>query len=125
MSALEEALRHAFESASREQVIQRVLTVLPDSAEPQDPDASDETGPKPGLHGKVQKVSVSMPAELTDAVRARTGTGGFSRYVTDAVQERFRHDQLGDLLDELEAEHGEVPAQIREQTRQLWPDDSL
>jgi hypothetical protein len=42
--------------------------------------------------------------------------------VADAVQERFHHDQLGDLLDELEAEHGRVPDEIRQQTRRLWPD---
>jgi hypothetical protein len=65
-----------------------------------------------------------MPAELTEAVRSRTGVGGFSRYVADAVQARLSHDQLGDLLDELEAEHGKIPPEIRKQTRQLWPDES-
>jgi hypothetical protein len=125
MSVLEEALRRALESASREQVIQRVLTVLPDdSPAPDDSSAAAEADLKPGLHGRAQKVSVSLPTELTEAVRARTGIGGFSRYITDALQERFKHDQLGDLLAELEAEHGGVPPEVREQTRQLWPNDS-
>jgi hypothetical protein len=75
------------------------------------------------LHGgKVRKVSVSMPEELTEAVRARTGAGGFSRYVADAVQRRVRQDLLGDLLDELEAEHGPVDQKLVEQARREWPD---
>ena len=85
--------------------------------------AQPEDTPEAGLHGKVQKVSVSMPAELTDAVRARTGTGGFSRYVTEAVQERVRLDLLDELSAELEAEYGPIPAEIRAKTRQLWPDE--
>lgn len=117
-SALEEALRHALESYSTEQVLERIVSVLP--ANRPEPDST----PKPGLHGKVEKVSVSLPRELTEAIRARTGAGGFSRYVAEAVQERFHHDQLGDLLDELEAEHGRVPDEIRQQTRRLWPDQS-
>jgi len=75
------------------------------------------------LHGgKVRKVSVSMPEELAAAVRSRTGAGGFSRYVSEAVEREVRHDLLGDLIDELEAEYGPVPPEIREQTRREWPD---
>jgi hypothetical protein len=72
----------------------------------------------------VQKVSVSMPAELTEAVRNRTGTGGFSRYVAEAVQARIRHDLLGDLLDELDEMYGPVPDEVREKTRLLWPHET-
>jgi Arc/MetJ-type ribon-helix-helix transcriptional regulator len=118
LSALEEAMRRALNSYSREQVLERVVRVLPTGA------ADPDDAAKPGLHGKVEKVSVSLPRELTEAIRARTGTGGFSRYVAEAVQERFHHDQLGDLLDELEAEHGQVPEEIRRQTRRLWPDQA-
>lgn len=75
------------------------------------------------LHGgRVRKVSVSMPDELAEAVRARTGAGGFSRYVTEAVEREIRHDLLGELIGELEAEHGPVPAEVRAQTRREWPD---
>ena len=118
LSVLDEAMRRALESYSREQVLERVVRVLPAGG------ADPGEAPKPGLHGKVEKVSVSLPRELTEAIRARTGAGGFSRYVAEAVQERFHHDQLGDLLDELEAEHGRVPEEIRQQTRRLWPDQS-
>ncbi|MGH3300454.1 MAG: hypothetical protein ACRDOK_02025 [Streptosporangiaceae bacterium] len=116
LSALAEAMKRALESYSREQVLERVLRVLPAGG------ADPDSGPKPGLHGKVEKVSVSLPSELTEAIRARTGAGGFSRYVTDAVQDRIRHDLLGDLLDELEAEYGPIDeAGVREAMKE-WPD---
>lgn len=75
------------------------------------------------LHGgKVKKVSVSMPEELTEAVRARTGAGGFSRYVTEAVQEQIRQNMLDDLAADLEARYGPVDEEgVREAMRE-WPD---
>jgi Arc/MetJ-type ribon-helix-helix transcriptional regulator len=115
LSELEEALRRALLAASREQVLHMVGRVVP---------YQTEATAKPGLHGKVEKVSVSMPSELTEAIRSRTGAGGFSRYVAEAVQQRLRHDLLGDLLAELEAEHGPIPTETREETRRMWPDES-
>lgn len=117
LSALEDALRRALESCSREQVLDRVVTVLPSARS-----GGRGVAPKPGLHGAVQKVSVSLPSELTEAIRARTGPGGFSRYVTDAVQERIRLDLLRDLLDELEAEYGPVDAEGVREAMAEWPD---
>ncbi len=113
LSALEEALRQALAAAPRDQVVKCVTTALPAEV------FLDRGG---RLHeSKVRKVSVSMPEELADAVRARTGTGGFSRYVTEVVEREIRHELLGELLDELEAEYGPVPPEIREQTRRMWP----
>jgi hypothetical protein len=112
LSAFEEALRLAVERTSREQVLQQVAISLP---------IEIASGSASGFHGKVEKVSVSMPADLIAAVRHRAGAGGFSRYVTEAVQSRSKHDLLGDLLNELEAEHGHVPTDIRDETRRLWP----
>jgi hypothetical protein len=62
-----------------------------------------------------------MPEALAEVVQARTGAGGFSRYVTEAVSEQVRLDLLADLSAELEAEFGPVPEEIREQTRRTWP----
>jgi Arc/MetJ-type ribon-helix-helix transcriptional regulator len=117
LSALEDALRRALASCSREQVLDRVVTVLPSARA-----AGRDAAPRPGLHGAVQKVSVSLPGELTEAIRARTGTGGFSRYVADAVQERIRLDLLRDLLDELQAEYGPVDAEGVREAMAEWPD---
>lgn len=120
ISALEEAMRQALAAATRDRVVSVIASSLfaETDAEPDSPSA--DTGPG----GKFQKVSVSMPTELVDLVRARAGPGEFSRYVTEAVQARIQHDLLGDLLDELEREHGPVPEEVREQTRRMWPDQS-
>ncbi len=37
------------------------------------------------------------------------------------VQQQVRHDLLGVLLDELEAEHGPLPEEVQEETRRMWP----
>jgi Arc/MetJ-type ribon-helix-helix transcriptional regulator len=115
LSALEETLRRALASVPRDQVVKTVVAALPVEV------LIDESA---RLHGsKVRKVSVSMPEELAEAVRARAGAGGFSRYVSEAVERGIRHDRLGELLDELEAEYGPVPPEVREQTRRMWPNE--
>jgi Arc/MetJ-type ribon-helix-helix transcriptional regulator len=116
LSALEEAMRRALDSYSREQVLERVLRVLPSGA------ADPDDAPKPGLHGKVEKVSVSLPSELIKAIRTRTGAGGFSRYVAEAVQERLRLDLLDDLSAELEAEYGPIDEEGVREAMKEWPD---
>lgn len=116
LSALEEAMRRALDSYSREQVLERVVRALPTGG------ANPKGATEPGLHGKVEKVSVSLPSELTEAIRARTGPGGFSRYVSDAVQSRIRHDLLGDLLEELEAEYGPIDEEGVREAMKEWPD---
>lgn len=114
LSALEKALRRALASVPRDQVVRTIVTKLPVEV------LIDESA---RLHeSKVRKVSVSMPEELAEAVRTRTGTGGFSRYVTDAVQEQIRQDLLDDLAAEFEAEYGPIDEDLVEQARREWPD---
>jgi hypothetical protein len=114
LSALEQALRQALEAAPRDQVVKCVVSVLPTAV------FIDESA---RLHGgKVRKVSVSMPEELAEAVRSRTGAGGFSRYVSEAVEREIRHDLLGDLIEELEAEYGPVPQELLDEASREWPD---
>jgi hypothetical protein len=113
LSTLEETLRQALAALPQDQVVQCVASALPVQL------FIEQSAP---LHeSKVRKVSVSMPEKLAEAVRARTGAGGFSRYVSEAVEREIKHDLLGELLDELEAEYGPVPPEIREQTRRMWP----
>ena len=114
LSELEAALLRALASVPRDQVVRCVATTLPADF------FLDESAPLHG--GRVRKVSVSMPEELAEAVRSRVGAGGFSRYVSEVVEREIRHERLGRLLDELEAEHGPIPPEIREQTRRMWPD---
>lgn len=114
LSALEQALRQALDAVPRDQVVKCIVSVLPATV------FIEDSGRPHG--GKARKVSVSMPEELAEAVRARTGSGSFSRYVADAVEERVRLESLDELLAELDAEYGPVPDEIREQTRRMWPD---
>jgi Arc/MetJ-type ribon-helix-helix transcriptional regulator len=114
LSALELALRRALDAVPRDQVVKTIVSVLPPSAFIRDSGRWHTS--------KVRKVSVSMPEELADAVRARTGAGGFSRYVSEAVQREIRHDLLGELIEELEAKHGPVPEELLEEARREWPD---
>jgi hypothetical protein len=113
LSALEEALRQALALAPRDQVVKTVVAALPVEVLLED---------RGRLHSKVRKVSVSMPEELTEVVRARTGAGGFSRYVTDAVQEQVRHDLLDDLAADLETEFGPLDEEMVERAMREWPD---
>jgi Arc/MetJ-type ribon-helix-helix transcriptional regulator len=114
ISALEQALRRALDSVPRDQVVKCIVSVLP---------ATVFVDESTRLHGgKVRKVSVSMPEELAEAVRARTGSGGFSRYVTDAVQEQFRLNLLDELSAQLQAEFGQFDEEGVRQAMRLWTD---
>jgi len=116
VSALEKALREALAIVPLEQVLHHVTVMFPKAR------VEIDTGPGSRFHGRAQKVSVSMPEELTAAVRERTGPGGFSRYVTEAVEERLRLDLMDEYAAELEAANGPVsPEELREAMRE-WPD---
>jgi hypothetical protein len=116
LSALEKALQEALATVPRELVLQQVTVMFPKTP------VEIDTGPGSGFHGRVQKVSVSMPEELTAAVRARTGPGGFSHYVTEAVAERLRLERLDDLSAYLEAKYGPVPEELIQEAMREWPD---
>ncbi|MFE9925190.1 hypothetical protein ACFYQA_27535 [Streptomyces sp. NPDC005774] len=55
-----------------------------------------------------KKYTVTLPEELAEAVRAEVGHGGFSRYVTQAIERRREQERLGELVDWLETEYGPV-----------------
>lgn len=57
---------------------------------------------------RTKKQSVSMPSELAEAVRARTGPTGFSAYVTTAVARQLQRDQLREILQAGESQTGPV-----------------
>lgn len=113
LGALEKALREALAIVPVDQVLQRITAMFPKT--PGEIDVSR-------FHGRAQKVSVSMPEELTAAVRARTGPGGFSHYVTEAVQERLRLEGLEELSAYLEAQFGPVPDELIQEAMREWPD---
>jgi hypothetical protein len=116
LSALEKALREAIATVPLEDVLMQVTVMFPKTP------VEIDTGPTSRFHSRVQKVSVSMPEELTAAIRERTGPGGFSRFVTEAAERQLKNELLRELLDELEAESGPIPAELREQAKREWPD---
>ena len=121
LSALEKAFEEALSQVPLPYVLSRIIAMFPKTMSPQTTIEIDSDR-LARFHGRVQKVSVSMPEDLATAIRERTGPGGFSRYVTEAVERRFSHDRLGDLLDELDAEFGPVSPEILEWAQRQWPD---
>jgi hypothetical protein len=122
LGALEKAFEEALSQVPHSYVLSQVMAMFPKVMHPKvivelDREALGR------FHGRVQKVSVSMPEDLATAIRERTGPGGFSRYVTEAVERRFRHDRLGDLLDELDTEFGPVSPEILQWAERQWPDN--
>ncbi|MBT2478041.1 hypothetical protein [Streptomyces sp. ISL-94] len=55
-----------------------------------------------------KKYTVTLPEELAEEIRAEVGPGGFSRYVTDAIERQRERDRLHELVEWLEEEHGPV-----------------
>ena len=121
LAALEKAFEEALSQVPLPYVLSQVVAVFPKATSPPTTIEID-SDQLARFHGRVQKVSVSMPEDLATAIRERTGPGGFSRYVTEAAEHRLRHDQLGDLLDELDAEFGPVSPEMLEWARRQWPD---
>ncbi|MFI6421368.1 CopG family transcriptional regulator [Streptomyces sp. NPDC050842] len=55
-----------------------------------------------------QKYSISMPRDIAEAARARSGPSGLSAYVAAAVARQIERDDLNELVSVAEAEHGPV-----------------
>jgi hypothetical protein len=55
-----------------------------------------------------KKYTVTLPEELAEAIRAEVGPGGFSRYVTQAIELQRERNRLGQLVDWMELEYGPV-----------------
>ena len=52
------------------------------------------------------KLSITLPSELAEKLRARSGPGEVSAYVAAAVQRQIERDGLAELVAAIEAEHG-------------------
>jgi hypothetical protein len=71
---------------------------------------------------RAEKVSVSLPSDLSAEVRRRVGRRGFSRFVASAVRRQIERDDLDELLAEMEAVNGPVPPELLAEVDKLWPD---
>lgn len=120
LGQVDQAIRSALASAPPEQVLRVVVAALPlsDTSTSRPPAQIDPER----FHGRVQKVSVSMPEELSLAIRERTGPGAFSRYIAEAAEKRLRGELFNEYLDELDRAYGPVPPELAERARREWPD---
>ena len=116
LNALEKAFQEALSSVPLEHVMHKITVMFPKTP------VEIDTDQMARFHGRVQKVSVSMPEDLAATVRERTGPGGFSRYVTEAVEERLRLDRLEELSAYLEAKYGPTPEDLIQEAMREWPD---
>jgi hypothetical protein len=55
-----------------------------------------------------RKYSITMPRDIADAARARSGPSGLSAYVAAAVARQIERDNLSELIAVAEAEHGPI-----------------
>lgn len=71
---------------------------------------------------KVDKMSISLDAELGDAVReaARRAGKGLSSWLAEAASAKLRAEALEQFLDDWEREHGPLtPAELQRAEREL------
>lgn len=54
------------------------------------------------------KCSITMPRDIAEAARDRSGPSGLSAYVAAAVARQVERDNLNELIAVAEAEHGPV-----------------
>ena len=55
-----------------------------------------------------RKYSITMPRDVAEAARSRSGPSGLSAYVAAAVSRQIERDNLNDLIAVAEAEHGPI-----------------
>lgn len=58
-----------------------------------------------------KKITVTLPEDLLEEVRADIDARGLSAYIAEAVRAQRDRDLLGELVDRLEQEHGPVTAE--------------
>ncbi|MFJ7201972.1 hypothetical protein ACIQWR_00340 [Streptomyces sp. NPDC098789] len=74
--------------------------------------------------GSTENISVSMPAELINELRSRTGRRGLSSYITEAVRHQLAMDGLAEIVAAHEEEHGALTEQeIEAARRELFGDE--
>jgi hypothetical protein len=62
------------------------------------------------------KVAVSIPKDVLERAKAEVATGrakNLSALVSETLDERLRRDELGAILDAMDAEHGPVGKSAR------------
>ncbi|HLG70173.1 MAG TPA: hypothetical protein VK009_07085 [Chloroflexota bacterium] len=69
----------------------------------------------------MEKVSVTLPAELVAQARALAGAGGLSRFVAESLERNLRRAKLQEAIEEWEREYGPIEPEILEEMKQWLP----
>jgi hypothetical protein len=71
---------------------------------------------------KHTKISVTLESDVETELRQVAGTRGVSAFVNEAVRQQLQAVRLRRLLDEMEAESGPIPQDVRREVDALtWP----
>ncbi|MFC4504076.1 MULTISPECIES: CopG family transcriptional regulator [Streptomyces] len=60
------------------------------------------------MSGPTGKYSITMPRDIAEAAKARSGPSGLSAYVAAAVARQIERDNLNELIQVAQAEHGPI-----------------
>lgn len=72
---------------------------------------------------KRTKISITLESETEVELRRVAGAGGISAFVNQAVRQQLQATRLRHLLDEMEAESGPIPEDVRREVDGLsWPE---
>ncbi|MFC7220297.1 hypothetical protein ACFQLX_19325 [Streptomyces polyrhachis] len=70
-----------------------------------------------------KKYSISLPEELATAVRSQVGSGGFSAYVAEALEQKIAMDRLRQIVTDFETDNDELTREEIEAARALLRHD--
>jgi Arc/MetJ family transcription regulator len=71
-----------------------------------------------------RKFSVTIPEDLAATIQARLGGASFSAYVSEALARQVERDNLRELIEAAESQHGPVDRAEVEARRSLLRADS-
>ena len=66
------------------------------------------------------KVSISLDDDVLAEARRRAGRRELSAFINEALRRQLQHDRIREFLDEMEAKHGPIPEELREEARKIW-----
>jgi hypothetical protein len=66
------------------------------------------------------KKSLTIPRSLSQEIEARTGAGGFSRFMTEAAQHHLALIKAAEITEAHQQEHGAFSAEERAAAEQAW-----
>ncbi|MDX3337200.1 hypothetical protein ACFY9Y_29600 [Streptomyces fimicarius] len=69
------------------------------------------------------KKSVTIPRSLASEVEARTGSRGFSRFVSEAIEHALALTKTREIVEDYEDEHGSFTSEEIEEARRASHDE--